>query len=46
MVKDDNLILYFAMSSNGQTQFKNLAALVAFAARFLKCVGPFYGIAK
>ena len=29
------LTLYFAMSSNGQTHFKNLAAN---AARFLKCV--------
>ena len=31
------------MSENGQTHFKNLAA---FAARFLKCVRPFYDIAK
>ena len=31
------------MSSNGQTHFKNLAA---FAARFLKCVWPFYDNAK
>ena len=38
-----NLTLYFEMSQNGQTQFKNLAA---FAARFLKCVGPIYDIAK
>ena len=29
------LTLYFAMSQNGQTHFKNLAA---FAGRFLKCV--------
>ena len=29
------LTLYFPMSKNGQTHFKNLAA---FAARFLKCV--------
>ena len=31
------------MSLDGQAHFKNLAA---FAARFLKCVRPFYGIAK
>ena len=31
------------MSSNGQTHFKNLAAN---AGRFLKCVWPFYDIAK
>ena len=31
------------MSQNGQTRFKNLAAN---AARFLKCAGPFYDIAK
>ena len=31
------------MSSNGETHFKNLAAN---AARFLKCVWPFYDIAK
>ena len=37
------LILYFAMSQNGQAHFKNLAA---FAARFLKCVEPFYDIVK
>ena len=37
------LTLYFAMSQNGQTNFKNLTA---FAARFLKCVWPFYDIAK
>ena len=30
-----SLTLYFAMSQNGQTYFKNLAAN---AARFLKCV--------
>ena len=35
--------LYFAMPQNGQTYFKNLAA---FAARFLKCVLPFYDITK
>ena len=35
--------LYFAMSQNGQIHFKNLAAN---AARFLKCVWPFYNIAK
>ena len=29
------------MSQNGQTHFKNLAA---FAARFLKCVWPFWDI--
>ena len=37
------LTLYFAMSQNGQTHFKNLSA---FAARFLKCVRLFYDIAK
>ena len=31
------------MAENDQTHFKNLAA---FAARFLKCVWPFYDIAK
>ena len=31
------------MYQNGQKHFKNLAA---FAARFLKCVWPFYVIAK
>ena len=31
------------ISQNGQTHFKNLAA---FSARFLKCVWPFYDIAK
>ena len=35
--------LYFAMSQNGPIHFKNLAAN---AARFLKCVWPFYNIAK
>ena len=29
------------MSQNGQAHLKNLAA---FAARFLKCVGPFWDI--
>ena len=37
------LTLYFAMSWNGQTHFRNLAA---FAARFLKCAWPIYDIAK
>ena len=37
------LALYFAMSLNVQTHFKNLTV---FAARFLKCVWPFYDIAK
>ena len=32
------LTLYFAVSQNGQTHFKTLAAN---AARFLKCVQPF-----
>ena len=40
---DWKLTLYFAMLQNGQTYFKNLAA---FAANFLKCVWPFYDIAK
>ena len=35
--------LCFPVSQNGRTHFKNLAA---FAARFLKCVRPFYDIAK
>ena len=35
------LTLSCLMSKNGQTHFKNLAA---FAARFLKCVWPFWGI--
>ena len=35
--------LYFAMSKNGQTHFKNFAA---FAARFLKCAWPFYDTAN
>ena len=37
------LTLHFAISKNGQTHFKNLASN---AARFLKCVWPFYNIAK
>ena len=37
------LALHFAMSLNVQTHFKNITA---FAARFLKCVWPFYDIAK
>ena len=37
------LTLYFAMSSNGQTHFKDLAVFVA---RFLKCVWQFYDIAN
>ena len=36
------LTFHFAMY-NAQTHFKNLAV---FAARFLKCVWPFYEIAK
>ena len=41
--KNSNLTLYFAMSQNGQTHFKNLAA---FAARFFKRISPFYDIVK
>ena len=37
------LTLYLAMSQNRLTHFKNLAA---FAAGFLKSVGPFHDIAK
>ena len=37
------LTLYFGTSSIDQTHFKNLAA---FAARFLKCIWPFYDVAK
>ena len=37
------LTLYFAMSSNGQAHFKDLAVFVA---RFLKCVWQFYDIAN
>ena len=40
---DSKLTLYFTMSLNGQTPFKNFAA---FPARFLKCVRSFYDIAK
>ena len=40
-VSDLNLLLRNV--ENGQTHIKNLAA---FAARFLKCVEPFYDIAK
>ena len=35
--------LYFPMSQNGQAHLKNLAA---FAAWLLKCIWPFYDIAK
>ena len=37
----NQLTLYFIMSQNGQTHFKNLAA---FAARFLKCAWPLWDI--
>ena len=36
-------IYFFVMSQNDQTHFENLAAN---AVRFLKCVWPFYKIAK
>ena len=37
------LTLYFPMSQNGPTHFKNLPAN---ATKFLKCLWPFYDIAK
>ena len=41
MMADTILTLNCTMSQNGQRHFKNL---VVFAARFLKCVWPFWDI--